>query len=192
MYRAVLIAVCLLAMTPAAAVAAQAQTVPADPGIFTPIKAFVDSFNTAWQGGSTAMPDIFTDDIAVIDLFPPFYWHGKSEVITWYSMIVPSDGDRSLQQHVELGSPYIVTIGAGEKRSTTGTGDTAYVVVPATLTYVFKGEKQITKAVYSWTLRRENGQWRVCAHSWGTTSETQPHAIHYTVSVPWPTPEPTH
>lgn len=189
MLRTLLVAACIFAMMPTATFGAQ-SSVPVDPGIFTPIKAFADSFNAAWQGGPTSMPDIFTDDISVIDLFPPFYWHGKSEVVSWYSMIMPSKGDRALRQHVELGSPFIVTVGVGERRSTTGSGDTAYVVVPATLTYVFNGKPQITKAVYSWTLRREGGRWRVCAHSWGTISETQPHAVQYTINVPWPTPSP--
>jgi hypothetical protein len=189
MLRTLLISVCVVAMLPALSSAAEPAVVQADPGIFEPIKAFADSFNAAWQGGSTQVPDIFTDDIAVIDLFPPFYWHGTSEIAIWYSMIMPN-GDRSLRQHVELGSPYIVTIGSGEKRSTSGTGDTAYVVVPATLTYNFNGKQQTTKAVYSWTLRHEGGRWRVCAHSWGTTSETQPHSVQYLIRVPWATPAP--
>ncbi|MBV8172682.1 MAG: nuclear transport factor 2 family protein [Candidatus Eremiobacteraeota bacterium] len=188
MLRTLLVAACILVMTPAAAFAAQSHNVTVDPGVFIPIKAFADSFNAAWQGGPTTMPDIFTDDISVIDLFPPFYWHGKSDVVRWYSMIMPSKGDRALHQHVELGSPFIVTVGAGERRSTTGSGDTAYVVVPATLTYVYNGKQQITKAVYAWTLRHEAGRWRVCAHSWGTISETQPHAVRYTISVPWARP----
>ena len=56
------------------------------------------------------------------------------------------------------------------------TGDSAYVVVPATMTFTV-GEQQVTQTGASFTvaLRRVAQQWRIAAWAWskGTSKGTQ-------------------
>ena len=65
----------------------------------------------------------------------------------------------------EGASDYVVTV--GEPRHMDVKGDSAYVVLPATMTFKLRG-KQITQSGATWTvaLQRLPEGWRIAAWAW--------------------------
>jgi ketosteroid isomerase-like protein len=67
------------------------------------------------------------------------------------------------EQHGAMG--YAVAL--GKARHLDVKGDTAYVVLPATMTFKLKGQ-QVTQTGATWTvaLRKVDGDWRIAAWAW--------------------------
>jgi hypothetical protein len=67
-------------------------------------------------------------------------------------------------EHLDV-KGYFVTLGAPLHNNVTG--DAAYVVLPATMTFKIKG-KQVTQsdATFTVALRRVGGAWRIASWAW--------------------------
>ena len=93
------------------------------------------------------------DPMSILDGLPPHVWHGPTASEDWHRDVTIA-GDR------EGATGYFVTL--GEPRHVNVTGDRAYVVVPATMTFRVHGE-QVTQSGSTITvaLRRLAAEWRI-------------------------------
>ena len=124
----------------------------------TPLEAvrqYIDGFN---NGDTGAMAAVFAVPATILDGMAPHVWHGPTATQDWYSDVL-SEGEH------HGASGYFVSL--GEPLHDDVTGDSAYVVVPATMTFNIAG-KQITQtgAVYTVALRRSSDGWRIAAWAW--------------------------
>ena len=116
-----------------------------------PVNRWIDAYNA-----HRALPeDIFTDDVAVTDEFPPYVWTGIAGATQWDRAI-----DRGFppQAHVETGAPRAFR--------TDRAGDRASFVLPATLTYVVQGKNVTEHALWLFVVVRSGDDWKIAADTW--------------------------
>jgi ketosteroid isomerase-like protein len=124
----------------------------------TPIAAvrhYIDAFNRGDQKGMAAA---FAVPGSILDGMAPHVWHGPTATQDWYRDVLAEGEEHGASgYHVTLGQPLHDNI----------TGDSAYVVVPATMTFKVRG-KQVTQtgAVFTVALRQLADQWRIAAWAW--------------------------
>jgi ketosteroid isomerase-like protein len=124
----------------------------------TPIAAvhqYIDAFN---NGDLTGMAAVFAFPGSILDAFPPHSWQGPSAVQDWYRAVL-ADGEK------HGASDVFVTLGDATRDDVTG--DSAYVVVPSTVSFAVAG-KQVTQsgAFFTAALRRLPEGWRIAAWAW--------------------------
>ena len=105
------------------------------PGSNDPMAAvhqYVDAFNNSDE---KAMAAACADPMQILDGMSPHVWQGPTASEDWYGDLL-TEGE-----HVGA-SGYHITL--GEPRHVDVTGDNAYVVVPATMTFNIQG-KQVTQ-----------------------------------------------
>jgi ketosteroid isomerase-like protein len=124
----------------------------------TPLKAlhaYLDAFNA---GDQVAMSAAFAADGSILDGMAPHLWLGPTAAADWYRDV--------LTEGAHLGaSGYRVTVGEPVHNDTTG--DAAYVVVPATMTFDLAGTRITqTGAMLTVALRKLPEGWRVAAWAW--------------------------
>jgi hypothetical protein len=104
------------------------------------------------------MAAVFADSATILDGMAPHVWQGISAARDWYADVLV-EGDR-------LGaSGYCVTIGDPVHNAVTG--DSAYVVVPATMTFDLRGTPITqTGAYFTVALQNSASGWRIAAWSW--------------------------
>ncbi|MDV3129102.1 nuclear transport factor 2 family protein [Mycobacterium sp. 21AC1] len=116
---------------------------------------YVDAFN---NGDRKAMTAACADPMQILDGMSPHVWQGPTASDDWYSDVL-AEGEH-------LGaSDYSITL--GEPRHVDVTGDYAYVVVPATMTFDLRGT-QVTQtgSVFTLALRKISGEWNLTAWAW--------------------------
>lgn len=130
------------------------QTVPAEQPV-TVLRQYIDAFN---KGDVKAMAACFAVPGSILDGMTPHVWQGPTATQDWYRDVLIEG-----KQHGA--SDYFVTV--GEPLHNNVTGDSAYVVVPATMTFKVHG-KQITQsgAIFTTALRRVEDGWRIAAWAW--------------------------
>jgi ketosteroid isomerase-like protein len=123
------------------------------------VRQFIDGFN---KGDVEAMAETFAVPASILDGTAPHVWHGATAAQDWYRVLLIEG-----KQHGA--SDYFVTV--GEPLHNNVTGDSAYVVVPATLSFKVGG-KQITQsgAVFTVALRKLAEGWRIAAWAWAKGS----------------------
>jgi ketosteroid isomerase-like protein len=126
------------------------------------IRSYIDAFNRA---DAIAMAAAFAPDSVILDGMAPHLWVGPTAGQDWY-MDVLAEG----KQHGA--SDYRVTLEV--PRHANVTGDAAYVVVPATMTFNVQG-KQVTQtgAIFTVALRRLPEGWRIAAWAWAKGAQAQ-------------------
>jgi ketosteroid isomerase-like protein len=119
------------------------------------VHQYIDAFN---RGDVKAMAAAFAVPGSILDGMTPHVWHGPTATEDWYRDVL-AEGEHA------GASGYVVTL--GEPRHVNVTGDNAYVVVPASMTFKIHG-KQITQtgAVISLALRKLDEGWRIAAWAW--------------------------
>jgi ketosteroid isomerase-like protein len=119
------------------------------------VRKYVDAFN---QGDAAAMAATFAVPGSILDGMAPHVWQGPTATQDWYRDVL-AEG----KQHGA--SDYFITL--GEPLHNNVTGDSAYVVVPATMTFKVRGE-QVTQygAVFTVALRKLAEGWRIAAWAW--------------------------
>jgi hypothetical protein len=112
------------------------------------VHQYIDGFN---RGDAKVMAAIFAVPGAILDGMAPHLWLGPTATQDWYRDVL-AEGE----QHGA--SDYFVTLGDALHNKITG--DSAYVVVPATMTFQVHG-KQVTQtgAVFTVALRKETSSW---------------------------------
>ena len=125
----------------------------ADP--VTAVRQYIDAFN---KGDVKAMAACFAVPGSILDGLSPHVWHGPTACQDWYrDVLVAAEHEGATDYLVTIGTPLHANI----------TGDSAYVVVPATMMFKILG-KQITQsgAIFTIALRRHDDGWRIAAWAW--------------------------
>ena len=109
-------------------------------------------------GDAKGMAATFAETGSILDGMAPHVWLGPTAAQDWYRDVL-AEG----KQHGA--SDYFVTL--GEPLHNNVTGDSAYVVFPATMTFKVGGQ-QITQsgAVFTVALRKLTEEWRIAAWAW--------------------------
>jgi ketosteroid isomerase-like protein len=117
------------------------------------VRNYIDAFN---RGDANAMAAAFAPQSSILDGISPTLMARTSQ--DWYRDVL-AEG----KQHGASG--YRVTL--DEPRHANVTGDAAYVVVPATMTFDLQG-RQVTQtgALFTVALRRLAEGWRIAAWAW--------------------------
>jgi hypothetical protein len=104
------------------------------------------------------MAAAFAPQSSILDGMAPHLWSGPTAGQDWYRDVL-AEG----KQHGATG--YLVTL--DEPRHANVTGDAAYVVVPATMTFDLQG-RQVTQtgALFTVALRKLAGGWRIATWAW--------------------------
>ena len=118
------------------------------------VRKYVDAFN---RGDATAMATAFAGSGAILDGMA-HVWQGSTATQDWYKGVLVEGKQHDV-------SDYFITL--GEPLHNDVTGDSAYVVVPATMTFKLRGE-QVTQsgAVFTVGLRKLSNGWRIAAWAW--------------------------
>ena len=119
------------------------------------VREYIDAFN---KGDVKTMAVTFAVPGSILDGMAPHVWQGPTATQDWYRDVLVEG-----KQHGA--SDYFVTL--GEPLHNNVTGDSAYVVVPATMTFKVQG-KQVTQsgAVFTVALRKLAERWRIAAWAW--------------------------
>jgi ketosteroid isomerase-like protein len=125
----------------------------ADP--MTAIEYYIEAFN---NGDADRMADIFATPGFILDGMAPHVWHGPTAPRDWYKDVLIEG-----REHGAAG--YIVKL--GEPLHNEITGDSAYVVVPASMTFSLKG-KLVTQTGANFTvaLHKSDRGWQIAAWAW--------------------------
>ena len=119
------------------------------------VRRYIEAFN---RGDADAMAAAFAPQSSILDGMAPHLWVGPTASRDWYRDVL-AEGKRhgASQYHVALDKPRLANV----------TGDAAYVVVPATMTFNLQG-RQITQtgAIFTVALRRLAEGWRIAAWAW--------------------------
>ena len=116
---------------------------------------YINAFN---KGDGEEMGANFAVPGSILDGMPPHVWLGPTASEDWYRDVLIEG-----EQHGASG--YSVTL--GEPLHNAITGDNAYVVVPATMTFKVHGQ-QVTQtgAIFTIALRKLAKGWRIAAWAW--------------------------
>jgi hypothetical protein len=119
------------------------------------VKQYIDAFNKA---DAEAMAATFSVPGSILDGMAPHVWLGPTVSQDWYRDVLIEG-----EQHGA--SDYFVTLGEPLHNNTTG--QSAYVVVPATMTFKVK-DQQVTQtgAFFTLALRKLTEGWRIAAWAW--------------------------
>jgi ketosteroid isomerase-like protein len=119
------------------------------------VKQWDDAFNT---GDTKSALAACADQTSIIDDLPPHEWHGAGGCSRWMH-----DADAFFKKN-EMTN---VVSTLGKPRHVDVTGDRAYVVVPATLTYTEKGKPVKDKtATVTMALQKSESGWHITGWSW--------------------------
>src|SRR5262245_3975998 len=143
------------------------STAPSSPNRTDPLAAvreYIESFN---KGEAKAMALMCDVTMSILDGMAPHVWHGPTACEDWYR-------DAMIEGKHLGATDYFVTL--GEPVHNNITGDSAYVVVPTTMSFKLNGTL-ITQsgATFTVALRKLNDGWRIAAWAW-TKGTAQPHA----------------
>ena len=125
------------------------------------VRQYTDAFN---RGDVKTMVATCADPMQILDGLAPHAWQGPTAVEDWYR-------DVMIESEHAGASGYVIKL--GEPRHVDTNGDTAYVVVLATMTFEVRGT-QVTQtgAVYTVALRKVGNQWRLTAWAWAKGTGT--------------------
>jgi len=124
----------------------------------TPLEAvgqYIDAFN---NGDPEVMAATFDSPGSILDGMAPHLWQGPTATEDWYRDVL-AEGE------LHDASGYFVTLDQPLHENVTG--DSAYVVVPATMTFTVDGKKVTQSgAVFTVALRQRTDGWRIAAWAW--------------------------
>src|SRR5262249_51969310 len=127
-------------------------------GTETPLAAvrqYLDAFN---RGDVQAMAATFAVPGQILDGMAPHVWQGLTATQDWYRDVLIEGKEHGA-------SGYLVSVGAPLHNDITG--DSAYVVLPATMTFGLNCSKVTQSgAVLTVGLRKPADGWRVAAWAW--------------------------
>jgi len=121
----------------------------------TAVRKYVNAFN---KGDTAEMGTAFAVPGSILDGMAPHVWQGPTATHDWYRDVLVEG-----KQHGA--SDYFITL--SEPLHNNVTGDSAYVVIPATMTFKLRG-KQVTQsgAVFTVALRKSAEGWRIASWAW--------------------------
>jgi hypothetical protein len=127
----------------------------------TAVRTYVDAFN---RGDAPMMAAAFADTGSILDGMAPHVWQGPTATQDWYRDVLVEG-----KQHGA--SDYFITL--SEPLHNNVTGESAYVVIPATMTFKLRRE-QVTQSgpVFTVALRKLSVGWRIAAWAWANGTPT--------------------
>ena len=127
--------------------------VPLDP--VAVVRQYIDAFN---KGDGEAMASTFAVPGSILDGMAPHVWQGPTASQDWYRAVLTE-----AKQHGA--SNYSVILGEPLHNNTTE--NSAYVVVPATMTFKVRGQRVTQSgALFTVALRKFAEAWRIAAWTW--------------------------
>ncbi len=127
------------------------------------VRHYIESFN---KGDAKAMAAMCAVPMSILDGMAPHVWHGPTACEDWYrDAMIEGEHVGAADYSVKLGEPKHNNI----------TGDSAYVVVPVTMSFKLQGV-QITQsgAFFTVALRKLSEGWRIASWAWAKGT-AQPH-----------------
>jgi len=123
------------------------------------VMAVVNQWDDGFNTGDVKVAVVAcADQTSIIDDFPPHEWHGTDGCAKWMN-----DAEAFFKKN-EMTN---VVSTLGKPRHVDVTGDRAYVVIPATLTYTEKGKPVTDKpAMVTLSLQKTASGWRITGWSW--------------------------
>ena len=104
-----------------------AEAIAEDP--VAAVRRYVDAFN---QGDVIAMAGSFTGPGSILDGLAPHIWYGSTAAEDWYrDVLVAAKREHATDYFVTLGEPLHANV----------TGDSAYVVLPASIKFKVGGSR---------------------------------------------------
>ena len=123
------------------------------------VRRYIDCFN---RGDAKGMAAAFAVPGSILDGMAPHVWHGPTATEDWYRDVL-TEGEHA------GASGYVVTL--GEPKHVNVTGDSAYVVVPASMTFNVRGTQiKQTGAIFTLALRKGTDGWRIASWAWAKGS----------------------
>jgi ketosteroid isomerase-like protein len=119
------------------------------------VRNYIDAFN---RGDAEGMAACFADQGSILDGMAPHLWVGPAAASDWYREVL-AEGEHLgvTDYHATIGEPVHDNI----------TGDSAYLVAPAGMTFKLKGQPiRQTGATFTFALRKQAGEWRIAAWAW--------------------------
>ena len=132
---------------------ARAQT---DAELMAPIQHFVDSTNKADAAGAAATLEAGAD-LTIIDEIPPYLWRGEKTLQTWIA-----DLETDAKKHGTTAP--LVTLSAPSRIDKNA--DSAYVIVPAVLTFKQNGTAMRAAGQMTFVLRKGTSGWLIHGWTW--------------------------
>ena len=119
------------------------------------VQQYIDAFN---KGDRERMSAAFAVPGSILDGMAPHLWLGPTASQDWYRDVLIEG-----EQHGA--SDYFVTL--GEPLHNNITGDSAYVVVPATMKFKVQNQEILqTGAMFTVALQKLSEGWRIAAWAW--------------------------
>jgi ketosteroid isomerase-like protein len=119
------------------------------------VNQFLDGFN---KGDTKAVLATCAAEVAIIDEFSPYVWHGGTACSDW------ADDFAADAKKNGITDP-IVTL--GKPRHVDVDGDRAYLVIPANYKFKVKGKPASeTGSIFTVTLRKWPTGWRITGWAW--------------------------
>jgi ketosteroid isomerase-like protein len=156
--RSLLTSIALTAILAGLAAPASAATVPA--AVMAPISAVLKYTNA---NDTSKLDAYYTSDAVVIDEFAPYVWTGSSAGARWWTSLMAVNRKTSISNMKASMQPV---------QHFNVSGDKAYVVVPATVSFFYKGKPQKETGTLTMTLQRSGTDWKIATQTWGTLSNT--------------------
>ena len=119
------------------------------------VRHYIDAFN---NGDPKAMAACFAVPGSILDGMAPHVWSGPKAAEDWYrDVLIEAEHHGASEYFVTLNKPLHANV----------TGDSAYVVFPATMTFKLH-RKQVTQsgAIFTTALRKSADGWRIAAWAW--------------------------
>ena len=119
------------------------------------VRQYSEGFN---KGDVKAMAAWCAVPMSILDGMAPHVWHGPTACEDWYRDAM-TEGEHlgATDYSVALGEPLHVQI----------TGDSAYVLLPATMSFKLRGQPVTQSgATFTVALRKADGGWRIAAWAW--------------------------
>ena len=119
------------------------------------VHQYINAFN---KGDGEAMAATFAVPGSILDGMPPHVWQGPTAPQDWYrDVLIEGEQHGATDYFVTLGEPLHNNI----------TGDSAYIVVPATMTFKVQGQSvRQTGAVFTVALCKRAHGWCIAAWAW--------------------------
>lgn len=119
------------------------------------VQHYVNAFN---EGNATKMAACFAPVGQILDGLSPHVWQGPTAALDWYRDVLAEGKAHGASNYV---------VGLGSPLHNNETGDAAYVVIPATMSFDLKGVRVNQKdAVFTIALRKIENGWRITAWAW--------------------------
>lgn len=119
------------------------------------VQQYIDAFN---RSDVDAMAALFTESASILDGMPPHLWQGRDANRDWHRDVMAES------EHIGAAG-WFVTIGDPSHNDVSG--DSAYLVLPATMTFTLDGNPRTqTGASFTVALHKLSNGWRIAAWAW--------------------------